>query len=110
MVLCAAFLTGKRWANVVMNYVTSAQVVFFQILFGKGKEQELLVLDYFIDHLCSVRPKNHLNPRVHRSSGKLGEASFTTGTVDPPVGISLPHTGQQCWFLYIFIYMLLCIL
>ena len=28
-------------------------------------------------------------PRVHRSSGKLGEALFPTGTVDPRVGISL---------------------
>ena len=29
------------------------------------------------------------NPRVHRSSGKLGEALFPTGSVDPRVGISL---------------------
>ena len=41
-----------------------------------------------IDHWCTVEPGNH-NPRVHRSSGKLGEASFPTGTVDPRVGISL---------------------
>ena len=41
-----------------------------------------------IDHLCTVEPGNP-NPRVHRSSGKLGEASFPTGTVDPRVGISL---------------------
>ena len=41
-----------------------------------------------IDHWCTMEPGN-LNPRVHRSSGKLGEASFPTGTVDPRVGISL---------------------
>ena len=41
-----------------------------------------------IDHWCTVEPGNP-NPRVHRSSGKLGEASFPTGTVDPRVGISL---------------------
>ena len=41
-----------------------------------------------IDHWCAVEPGNP-NPRVHRSSGKLGEASFPTGTVDPRVGISL---------------------
>ena len=41
-----------------------------------------------IDHRCTVDPGNP-NPRVHRSSGKLGEASFPTGTVDPRVGISL---------------------
>ena len=41
-----------------------------------------------IDHWCTVEPGNP-NPRVHRSSGKLGEASFPTGTVDPQVGISL---------------------
>ena len=41
-----------------------------------------------IDHWCTVKPGNP-NPRVHRSSGKLGEASFPTGTVDPRVGISL---------------------
>ena len=43
-----------------------------------------------IDHwcTCTVEPGN-LNPRVHRSSGELGEASFPTGTVDPRVGISL---------------------
>ena len=41
-----------------------------------------------IDHWCSVEQGNP-NPRVHRSSGKLGEASFPTGTVDPRVGISL---------------------
>ena len=41
-----------------------------------------------IDHWCKVEPGNP-NPRVHRSSGKLGEASFPTGTVDPRVGISL---------------------
>ena len=41
-----------------------------------------------IDHWCTVEPGNP-NPRVHRSSGKLGKASFPTGTVDPRVGISL---------------------
>ena len=41
-----------------------------------------------IDHWCTVEPGNP-NPRVRRSSGKLGEASFPTGTVDPRVGISL---------------------
>ena len=41
-----------------------------------------------IDHWCTVEPGNP-NPRVHRSSGKLGEASFPTGTVDPQIGISL---------------------
>ena len=49
-----------------------------------------------IDHWCTVEPGNS-NPRVHRSSGELGErwtlglgeASFPTGTVDPRVGISL---------------------
>ena len=41
-----------------------------------------------IDHWCTVEPRNP-NPRVHRSSGKLGEASFPTGTVDSRVGISL---------------------
>ena len=41
-----------------------------------------------IDHWCTVEPGNP-NPRVQRSSGKLGEASFPTGTVDPRVGISL---------------------
>ena len=41
-----------------------------------------------IDHWCTVEPGNP-NPRVHRSSGKLGEASFPTGKVDPRVGISL---------------------
>ena len=41
-----------------------------------------------IDHWCTVEPGNP-NPQVHRSSGKLGEASFPTGTVDPRVGISL---------------------
>ena len=41
-----------------------------------------------IDHWCTVEPGN-VNPRVHHSSGKLGEASFPTGTVDPRVGISL---------------------
>ena len=41
-----------------------------------------------IDHWCTVKPGNP-NLRVHRSSGKLGEASFPTGTVDPRVGISL---------------------
>ena len=41
-----------------------------------------------IDHWCTVEPGNP-NPRVNRSSGKLGEASFPTGTVDPRVGISL---------------------
>ena len=41
-----------------------------------------------IDHWCTVEPGNP-NPRVHGSSGKLGEASFPTGTVDPRVGISL---------------------
>ena len=41
-----------------------------------------------IDHWCTVKPGNP-NPRVHRSSGKLDEASFPTGTVDPRVGISL---------------------
>ena len=41
-----------------------------------------------IDHWCTVEPGNP-NPRVHCSSGKLGEASFPTGTVDPRVGISL---------------------
>ena len=41
-----------------------------------------------IDHWCTVEPDNPY-PRVHRSSGKLGEASFPTGTVDPRVGISL---------------------
>ena len=41
-----------------------------------------------IDHWCTVEPGNP-NPRVHRPSGKLGEASFHTGTVDPRVGISL---------------------
>ena len=41
-----------------------------------------------IDHWCTVEPGNP-NPPVHRSSGKLGEALFPTGTVDPRVGISL---------------------
>ena len=41
-----------------------------------------------IDHWRTVEPGNP-NPRVHRSSGKFGEASFPTGTVDPRVGISL---------------------
>ena len=41
-----------------------------------------------IDHWCTVEPGNS-NPRVHRSSGKLGKASFPIGTVDPRVGISL---------------------
>ena len=41
-----------------------------------------------IDHWCTVEPGNPI-PRVHRSSGKLGKASFPTGTVDPRVGISL---------------------
>ena len=41
-----------------------------------------------IDHWCTVEPGNP-NPRVHRSSGKLGKASFPTGTVDPRVGIFL---------------------
>ena len=41
-----------------------------------------------IDHWWTVEPGNP-NPRVHRSSGKLGEASFPTGTVDPRVGIFL---------------------
>ena len=41
-----------------------------------------------IDHWCTVEPGNP-NPRVHRSSGKLGKASFPTGTVDPRVWISL---------------------
>ena len=41
-----------------------------------------------MDHWCTVEPGNP-NLRVHRSSGKLGEASFPTGTVDPPDGISL---------------------
>ena len=41
-----------------------------------------------IDHWCTVEPGNP-NPRDHRFSGKLGEASFPTGTVDPQVGISL---------------------
>ena len=41
-----------------------------------------------IDHWCTVKPGNP-NPRVHCSSGKLGEASFPTGTVDPRVGTSL---------------------
>ena len=43
-----------------------------------------------IDHWCTVEPGNP-NPRVHRYSEKLGEASFPTGTVDPRVGISLSH-------------------
>ena len=41
-----------------------------------------------IDHWFSVETGNP-NPRVHRSSGKLDEASFPTGTVDPRVGIFL---------------------
>ena len=41
-----------------------------------------------IDHWCTVKPGNP-NPRVYRSNGKLCEASFPTGTVDPRVGISL---------------------
>ena len=41
-----------------------------------------------IDHWCTVEQGNP-NPRVHCSSGKLGKASFPTGTVDPRVGISL---------------------
>ena len=40
------------------------------------------------------------NPQVHRSSGKLGEALFTTGTVDPRVGISLsPLNTNDGFFL-----------
>ena len=41
-----------------------------------------------INHWCTLEPGSP-NPRVHRSSGKLGEAFFPTGTVDPWVGISL---------------------
>ena len=42
------------------------------------------------------------NPRVHRSSGKLGEALFPTGTVDPRVGISLsPLNTNDGFSLYL---------
>ena len=50
-----------------------------------------------IDHWCTVEPGNS-NPRVHRSSWKLGEASFPTGTVDPRVGISLPPLNTNDGF------------
>ena len=57
-----------------------------------------------IDHWCTVDTGNP-NPRVHRSSGKLGEASFPTGTVDPRVGISLsPLNTNDGFSLSIFIY------
>ena len=50
-----------------------------------------------IDHWYIVEPGNP-NPRAHRSSGKLGEASFPTGTVDPRVGISLsPLDTNETW-------------
>ena len=52
-----------------------------------------------IDHWCTVEPGNP-NRRVHRSSGKLREASFPTGTVDPRVGISLsPLNTNDGFFL-----------
>ena len=41
-----------------------------------------------MDHWCTVK-QGIPSPWVHRSSGKLCEASFPTGTMDPWVGISL---------------------
>ena len=65
-----------------------------------------------IDHWCTVEPGNP-NPRVHRSSGKLGEASFPTGTVDPRVGISLFPLNTNDGFSLtvlpkIFVFLVLC--
>ena len=53
-----------------------------------------------IDHWCTVEPGNP-NPRVHCSSGKLGKASFPTGTVDPRVGISLSPLNTNDGFFFL---------
>ena len=50
-----------------------------------------------IDHWCTVEPGNS-NPRVHPFSGKLGKASFPTGTVEPRVGISLSPLDTNAGF------------
>ena len=52
-----------------------------------------------IHYWCTVEPGNPY-PWVHRSSGKLGKASFRTGTVDPRVGISLSPLNTNDGFFF----------
>ena len=72
------FTVRRQWQTTVPRQMYSKFMFLFFIRYVRNR----------IDHWCTVEPGNP-NPRVHRSSGKLGEASFPTGTVDPRVGISL---------------------